>query len=237
MRRFILATLPFMLAACSGDPSANWYANASANKPLTPEVAYVAHSDDFTHSTSAAFADATDYIVKRAPQLKRGSWAVVMDLDQTVMNNIGYHTAIDRAGETYTPETWRAWTDVKQATLIPGALEFIRKVNAWGGHVAFVSNRRDYEQLATEENLAALGIKRGRDFRVLITRAAPFGEHDKESRFAVVPHDLRAQGYANVRTIAYLGDVKGDAPRRLNGAKFFCIPQGGMYGEYCSAHR
>lgn len=233
MRRLILAMTPFILSACCVSPSENWYTNASANKPLTPAVAYVAHSADFTRSTHTAFAQATDYIVNRASQLKRGSWAVVMDLDQTVMNNIGYHTAIDRAGETFTPETWRAWTDEKQATLIPGALDFIRKVNAWGGHVAFVSNRRDYEQLATEENLAALGLKRGRDFRVLITRAAPFGESDKESRFGVVSHELRAQGYGNVRTIAYVGDVKGDAPRRLNGAKFFCIPQGGMYGENC----
>ncbi len=233
MRSWIVATLPLLLAACCNAPSTNWYANAEANKPLTPPVAYVAHSEDFARHTRAAFTEATDYIVARAPQLKRGSWAVVMDLDQTVMNNIGYHVAIDRAGESYSPETWRAWTDVKQATLIPGALDFIRKVNAWGGHVAFVSNRRDYEQLATEENLAALDLKRGRDYRVLITRAAPFGESDKALRFAVVPHELRAQGYGSVRTIAYVGDVKGDAPRRLNGAKFFCIPQGGMYGENC----
>jgi len=234
MRHIMIIAACAVLAACSmHEPTTAWYAKASAGKPLTPAVEYVAHAPEFVQRSNAAYDAASAYIIARAPHLKRGSWAVVMDLDQTVMNNIGYHMAMDRAGEPFTPETWRAWTSEKQATLMPGALKFIRTVNAWGGHVAFVSNRRDYEQLATEENLAALGLQRGRDFRVLITRAAPFGDSDKNARFALVPQVLRAQGYPNVRTIAYLGDVTGDAPRRLNGARFFCIPQGGMYGENC----
>lgn len=236
MRRFIIAMAPFLLAACACDPSPHstaWYSGAQAGKPLSPAVAYVASSPQFRRNTDAAYGEAMQFIEQHAKAHKKGSWAVVMDLDQTVLNNIAYHVALDHAGETFTPENWRSWTDEKAATLIPGAWSFINRVNGLGGHVAFVSNRRDYEQLATEENLAALGLTRGRDFRVLITRASPLAGSDKESRFAFVPKDLGVQGYPNTRIIAYVGDVKGDAPRRLNGARFFCIPQGGMYGENC----
>lgn len=234
MRRFILVALPFLLAACTASgPQTAWFEKSPAGKPLTPAVAYVAHAPEFRRGTDEAYTHAIAYVEQYAKTHHKGSWAVVMDLDQTVLNNIAYHVAMDHGGESFTPENWRRWTDEKAATLIPGAWSFINRVNGLGGHVAFVSNRRDYEQLATEENLAALGLIRGRDFRVLITRASPLAGSDKASRFALVPKDLGVQGYPNTRIIAYVGDVKGDAPRRLNGARFFCIPQGGMYGEQC----
>lgn len=234
MRRYILAIAPFLLAACTASgPQTAWFEKPSMHKPLSPAVEYVANSPDFRRTTNEAYGDAIAFVEHYGKTHRAGSWVVVMDLDQTVLNNIAYHMAMDHAGETFTPENWRAWTQEKAATLIPGAWSFINRVNGLGGHIAFVSNRRDYEQLATEENLAALGLERGRDFRVLISRASPLAGSDKESRFALVPKDLAVQGYPNARIIAYVGDVKGDAPRRLNGAKFFCIPQGGMYGENC----
>ena len=158
-----------------------------------------------------------------------------MDLDETVLNNIQYQIELDRAGAEYSPESWTEWTQKEAATLVPGAKGFIDTVNESGGHVAFVTNRKDFEQLATENNLAALGIERSRDFRVFLTRATPDAPGEKDARFAVVPQMLQAQGYDNVEVIAYVGDGKGDRPSEMVSAEFFCIDQGAMYGEPCAA--
>lgn len=237
MRRFVLVILPLILTACSADPTppaTSWYAAPDRHHALSAPVAYVADSPEFRRTVDGAYSRAIAGIEQQARRHRKGSWVVVMDLDQTVLNNVAYHMAMDHAGESFSPETWRSWVHEKSAILIPGAWSFINRVNGLGGHIAFVSNRRDYEQLATEENLAALGLERGRDFRVLLTRAYPNGDSDKQARFNLVPQELKVQGYPNTRIVAYVGDVMGDKPRNLRGAQFFCIPQGGMYGEQCA---
>lgn len=231
--RASLLALCLIGSACAAN--SQWRAHDGADLPLSTEVDFVAHSPAWDGTIKQAYDSANDYITRytSSAHRPRGSWAVVMDLDQTVLNNIEYHKAMSHAGKTHNADDWKNWAHARRAVLMPYAKDFIARVNALGGHVAFVTNRRDYEQLATEENLAKLGLMRSRDFRVLLTRASPHGSASKDSRFALVRPMLAAQGYANVRVIAYLGDAMGDKPARLNGAQFFCIPQGGMYGENC----
>ena len=150
------------------------------------------------------------------------------------MNNVEYQIRRERLGEGYTPESWHEWTQEESATLVPGAAQFLDGVNQAGGHVAFVTNRSDRSQLATESNLAKLGLLRSEDFRVLLTRAQPKGAGEKDARYEIVPAMLAAQGYPDVEIIAYLGDNKGDKPATPGSWTFFCIDQGAMYGEPCA---
>jgi hypothetical protein len=46
---------------------------------------------------------------------------------------------------------------------------------------------------------------------------------------------LKAMGYPDARVIAYVGDTAGDKPAKAGSYAFFCINQGGMYGEPCEA--
>ena len=141
----------------------------------------------------------------------------------------------ERLGEGYTPESWSNWTAEKSATLVPGAKEFIERVNALGGHVALVTNRADTQQLWTEENLAAVGLERNEDFRVLLTKAEPDGASEKDARYELVPAMLAVQGYPDVEIVAYIGDNRYDRPMPVREEdKFFCIDQGGMYGTPCA---
>ena len=161
--------------------------------------------------------------------------SVVLDLDETVMNNVEYQLRRERLGLGYTPESWYEWTQEESATLVPGVEAFLETVNTLGGHVAFVTNRSDSEQLATENNLADLGLVRGDDFQVLMTRARPNGVSAKDERYALVSPLLAAQGYPDVEIIAYLGDNVGDKPETEGEWTFFCIDQGAMYGDPCAA--
>lgn len=219
-------TILFLNAcAVSGDPR---------TATLSPGTDWVANSPGWAEEAVDVFRSATDYVLIAASTRNKGSWAVVLDLDETVLNNVQYQVDLELAGESYTPESWYNWTQRASATLIPGAADFIDGVNQAGGHVAFVTNRKDLEQLATENNLAKLGLDRGQDFRVLLTRATPDGPGDKSDRFLLVTDLLRIQGYADVQVVAYVGDNVGDKPPTLGETRFFCIDQGAMYGEPCA---
>jgi 5'-nucleotidase (lipoprotein e(P4) family) len=231
------AVLLVLLAVAACQPSAQWRIDDSdAANPLSRATDWVAHSDEWPQQTTAAFRRAGDYVERVTQQAPHHSYAVVLDIDQTLLDNIGYQMELDRTGKAFSPETWREWVAAKQAKPVPGAMDFMQRMKQLGVHVALVSNRRDYEQLDTELNLAQLGLLRGRDFRVLLTRATPHGDSDKESRFALVAPMIDSMGYAKTKVIAYLGDVKGDHPKPLKGVAFFCIVQGGLYGEPCEQH-
>jgi 5'-nucleotidase (lipoprotein e(P4) family) len=163
----------------------------------------------------------------------RGRWVVVMDLDQTVINNIEYHVAQDRAGAPFAPPSWRDWVEARAATAVPGAREFIRHARARGAQIAFVTNRRDYEEAATVDNLADVGIIKGRDYDILFTRAWPDGQSEKDARYREVERILSEKTGLAVTTRAYIGDQSTDRPKELGKAKFFCVPQGNLYGAPC----
>lgn len=204
--------------------------------PLPEPVEWVATSPEWKMEALETFEAATAYINETGATRSSGTWVVVLDLDETVLNNINYMTGLAREGETYTPESWHDWTQERSASLVPGAKTFIQHVNVVGGHIAFVTNRSDVDQLATEENLARHGLLRSRDFRILLTRAAPEGESNKTSRYAVIPDMLETMGYPDAKIIAYVGDNIGDQPDVLGSAQFFCVNQGGMYGDPCAVN-
>lgn len=201
---------------------------------LSPGVAWVADGTGWAEEAQDVYGEATAHIEEVAATRAPGTWAVALDIDETVLNNIEYQIRIQRAGETYSEESWQAWTQEKAATLVPGAKPFIERVNALGGHVALVTNRADTTQLWTEENLAAVGLERPEDFRILMTKATPEGVSNKTPRYDIIPAMLAAQGYPGVDVVAYVGDNTGDKPDTLGEAEFFCINQGGMYGEPCA---
>ncbi len=219
-------------------------------RALKPSTLWVATSDEWAQEAEAVYGEALAYVTDLARTRAPGSWAVVLDLDETVINNVAYQIDMDQTGQSYSSTTWHVWTQKEAATLVPGVMGFIEAVNRLGGHVAFVTNRSDREQLATENNLAALGIDRGEDFRVLLTRARPAGASSKDGRFGLVPALLAAQGYSGVEVVAFVGDNVGDKPAEAGPAQggpaqagpaqagtwqFFCIDQGAMYGEPCAA--
>jgi 5'-nucleotidase (lipoprotein e(P4) family) len=230
-RQFLAAITLASFAACT-TPAA---APVESDIALSEGVDWVANNPEWGEKAEEVFALATDYVEEVAATREAGTWAVALDIDETVLNNVEYQIRRERIGEGFTPESWHEWTSEKSATLVPGAKPFIERVNELGGHVALVTNRNDTEQLWTEENLASVGLERNEDFRVLLTRAQPKGASDKTPRFDVVPAMLAAQGYPGVEIVAFIGDNRHDRPQPISADdKFFCIDQGGMYGTPCA---
>ncbi|MEN7342349.1 MAG: HAD family acid phosphatase [Pseudomonadota bacterium] len=226
IKRLMMLTTFSLVAGCASAPE-------SFRDQLKPGTAWVAYSDEWRQEALDVYAAATMYVQEAGRSRDANTWAVVLDVDETILNNVNYQVSRELAGLEYTPESWYEWTQEEAATLVPGAKDFIEAVNRAGGIVALVTNRSDTEQLATENNLSAVGIERREDFRILLTRARP-ASSNKVGRFDVVDDMLAAQGLPNVTIIAFVGDGKGDRPPELGDGQFFCIDQGAMYGEPCA---
>ena len=81
--------------------------------------------------------------------------AVILDLDETVLDNSASEGQLVLDRTVYSQDTWSAWVHRVAATAIPGAQSFIASAEKNGVKVFFVTNRSLSEQEDTLKNLAA----------------------------------------------------------------------------------
>ena len=84
--------------------------------------------------------------------------AIVMDLDETVLDNSPYNGWLIENNKTYNAESWTEWCNLAKAELVPGALEFIEKFKNQGIKIMYISNRSVDDLEATISNLQNSGI-------------------------------------------------------------------------------
>ena len=104
-----------------------------------------------------------------ADVLARLPTAVVLDLDETVLDNSVYQARLLRDRANYSSATWAEWVRAGAADAVPGAREFIAAARRLGHTVFYISNRdcstpaptpddKCPAKTATMRNLVALGI-------------------------------------------------------------------------------
>jgi acid phosphatase len=83
---------------------------------------------------------------------------VIVDVDETVLDNSPYQARLVRNGGEYDEASWRAWAEERRARAVPGALAFAQAAAARGITVLYISNRAVALDRATLDNLRALGF-------------------------------------------------------------------------------
>ena len=84
--------------------------------------------------------------------------AVVMDVDETVLDNSPYQARLVADGGEYADASWDAWVAEGRARAVPGVLEFAREAQARGITILYISNRGAHLKDATLANLRAVGM-------------------------------------------------------------------------------
>ncbi|MDE2408263.1 MAG: 5'-nucleotidase, lipoprotein e(P4) family [Xanthomonadaceae bacterium] len=84
--------------------------------------------------------------------------AVVMDVDETVLDNSPYQARLIRDGQDYNEVTWDQWVAEEKAKAVPGVVEFAKAANARGVTILYISNRATHLKDATIANLRAVGM-------------------------------------------------------------------------------
>jgi 5'-nucleotidase (lipoprotein e(P4) family) len=172
-------------------------------------------------------------VKKHAKGLRPGKWAVILDVDETVLDNSDYQKSL--GGGPYDPKLWEIWVNEAAATALPGAQEFTDKVlHELHGQVVLVTNRADKLCTVTETNLHSVRIAYS---RILCDEA---GDGDKNGRFELVAKGDGAHG--PLKIVAWVGDNIKDFPNLSQaapgkvadyGVKYFVLPNP-MYGSWMS---
>ena len=84
--------------------------------------------------------------------------AVVMDVDETVLDNSPYQARLVRDGLDYDEVTWAQWVAEKKAKPLPGVVDFAKAAAAKGVTILYISNRAEHLKDATLANLRSAGL-------------------------------------------------------------------------------
>lgn len=118
--------------------------------------------------------------------------AVIVDVDETVLDNSPFQARLIAAGRTYDPALWDAWVQEAQAEPVPGALAFLQEAARQGVTVFYVTNRDAEQEAATRANLEREGFPLAEGVDVLLMRGEQEGwGSDKTPRRALVAGDYR----------------------------------------------
>ena len=165
-----------------------WTQNAAEYRAAS-EQAY-RYAQKQLHSALADPNWTADEVQQSADDYQNKLPAVILDLDETVLDNSAYNARGIVAGTDYDLESWNEWCLEEKALAVAGAAGFIARARALGIKVFFVTNRRDIVKTATINNLNNLGIPATAN--EVMTRNDDQGRGgDKISRRALVANDHR----------------------------------------------
>lgn len=84
--------------------------------------------------------------------------AIILDVDETVLDNSPFQARLILQGETYSNEAWNEWCREANAESVPGAAEFTSYAAEQGVTIFFITNRDHEVEVATRQNLRAEGF-------------------------------------------------------------------------------
>lgn len=94
----------------------------------------------------------------RVAPLKDLPPAIIVDVDETVLENSPYQVRLIRTGTAFADPTWNAWVDEARATAVAGAPEFAQAAAKRGITMIYLTNREHGKSDVTRRNLAAVGF-------------------------------------------------------------------------------
>ena len=130
--------------------------------------------------------------------------AVILDIDETVLDNSSYQARQIRDNSQFAADTWDRWCQEARATAVPGARAFTQYAEKRGVTVFYITNRTANVEEATRRNLGALGFPLTPGIDTVLTRAErpEWQASAKGARRAHVAHDYRI--------LLLVGDDLGD---------------------------
>ncbi|MBF0360715.1 MAG: 5'-nucleotidase, lipoprotein e(P4) family [Oligoflexia bacterium] len=95
--------------------------------------------------------------LKRDKTKTKSKPAVVLDLDETILDNSFYQAKLITSNTSY-PDGWKEWEAKSLATAVPGALEFLRYAESKKINIFYLTNRKIESEESTVINLTKLGF-------------------------------------------------------------------------------
>lgn len=134
----------------------------------------------------------TASVAQNSAEVSNLSPAVILDIDETVLDNSPFQVRMIEQNSSFNPEAWTRWVLEENADPVAGALQFTQAAAEKGITVFYVSNRDSETEKATRNNLARLGFPLGDETdTVLLNGERQNWNSDKINRRSVVEKEYR----------------------------------------------
>lgn len=214
------------------------HAAQAVQSPRLPlSLLWFRHSAEYRALARQTYAMAAAHLEDTVPVLGGVAWGVILDADETILDNSEYERRRAALDSTFTVASWAKWTHEEAARAVPGAVAFTRLVHRMGGRVVVVSNRADSLCGFMRGNLRRLGVPTD-----LVLCQQP-GDPDKNPRFERVEAGRASPTLPALRIVEWIGDnildfphmtqSVADDPSALSafGRTFFVLPNP-LYGSW-----
>jgi 5'-nucleotidase (lipoprotein e(P4) family) len=165
--------------------------------------------------------------------------AVIVDADETVLDNSRFQAELVLRGLPYDPQAWRAWCQRAEAGAVPGAVDFLTYATRRGVRVFYITNRRQAEKAGTITNLQKLGFPNVNDETVMVRGDGETASKESRRQKVRAQHRiiLLVGDNLNDFTDAFAGKsiaeraAQVDRDRADFGTRFIVVPNP-MYGDW-----
>jgi len=187
-------------------------------------------------------ADLDKKYVKKLPKaVRKMPRAIVVDIDETVLDNSPSNAKQIATNTPYNTKDWYAWGEMRKAKAVPGSVDFLNYAMSKGVTIFYISNRDEIQRQATIDNLKSAGFNDVVSERVMLRKN---GESPKAPRRNIVS--------ATYRIVLLIGDnlddfsevfekkpiaeryAEADLARDMWGKSFIVLPNA-MYGTWENA--
>ncbi|MDO4690381.1 MAG: 5'-nucleotidase, lipoprotein e(P4) family [Fusobacterium sp.] len=124
-----------------------------------------------------AYNIATQRLKEHLKKPSEKPYSIVLDLDETVLDNSVYSAENIKKGRNWSKESWNEWVNMSAAGVLPGAKDFLELANKNKVEIYYISDRYEEHLDATIKNLKKLGLPVQSRAHVLLK-----GKNDKSGK-------------------------------------------------------
>lgn len=223
---FYSALFLMLLSACQSTKTASSKSGSVQVDRLNKEAAVLwqqtsAEYDALCYQAFNLAKYRIDEMKERQPKRKM---FIIMDLDETVLDNSPYNGYLVKNNKEFEKESWDRWVRLAKAELVPGALDFIRYAESKGIKIYYISNRSVENINYTFQNLTQKGINVSQEQLILDNGSS------KDQRRQLISSESEAVMLIGDNLADFLGmfeEEMGYVDRKNEGQRFQV-----QYGDY-----
>lgn len=184
--------------------------------------AWMQRSAEYKALCQQAYNIATERLLAATsdPRNKGKRWAIVTDIDETIVDNSANSVHQALKGEDYSQSSWDHWCDLGEAKALSGAVAFFRLADSLGVSIYYISNRDEVNKPGTKRNLIALGFPQVNEEHFMFRDASRQSDKTKRRNEVLRTHEILMLLGDNLGDFDHLFDVRDEA-KRDEGVRIF----------------
>lgn len=154
MKNYLILILIIISTSLFCDQKSDW--ENVHDEAMLRSVLWHQTAAEYSALCYQAYHIASDIIIDKIEKDYVKKPAIILDIDETVVNNSYYNAREALKGQDY-PDDFYSYIEEATGTAIAGAYDFLHLADSLGYEIFYITNRRERGREGTEENLRNLG--------------------------------------------------------------------------------